>query len=358
MLSYEVREYYSFLNKEIKEFEPFIEIILEFSDKYKENTTECLKKILSTSNTNITGSMTYYGVNGGKIIENFKNVIKNFKNTFNFFEVFSKYSILKNDINKYIENNNIEDESIIQFFLEVDNFFESYQSFMQSDNDIKLAIDFGQSVKEFERTYKTLKLSYKEIEKKLLDVSFETYEESNLKKIDIQLLGIEYSFEDFVSKLNIINNIYCEIGNVIYTNETFEKLRIIKIESGSLLSIILGDKNIIEALSTLLNKSVNMVFNKFTYEGKIYRHSEFRNELLADVEATKRLKELGYDTEEAQKNNNEALTLLTKDLLKLSKSSSKIKIDNNEYDMKDENKIKFLESYRILQLESGEEKNK
>lgn len=358
MLSYQAREYYNFLNQKIEEFEPHIQIILEFSDKYKENITNCLKKVLGTKHTTTsTGStITYYGVEGGKIIDSFKNTIKEFKSKFNFFDVFSQYSILKNEVNKYLEQNRIEDKSIKGFFDEVDNFFLLYQKFMQSDNDINLALDFGQCVKEFERTYMMLKNSYTEIEKNLLEKKdLLIANDDSLKNIEIQLLGTKYSFEEFINKLTIINNIYCEIGNIIYKETTYKRLEIIKVESGSLLSAILGDKNIIESLSLLINKSINLVFNKFTYEGKIYRHKEFRDELLADVDLVEKMRALGYDVEEARKNNNESLTMLTSDLLKIANSSSKIKVDNKEYNIDTSARDKFLDETKTLQLTSGEE---
>ena len=153
MLSYQVKEYYIFLNNKIKEFESDTEIILKFSNEYKENIMQCLKKVLTTTAINTSGGKTYYGIDGGKLIENFRTVVKEFKNKFNFFDVFSRYTLLKNDINMYLENNKIEDKSIKEFFEEVDNFFLLYQSFMQSDNDIKLALDLGECVKEFEKRY-------------------------------------------------------------------------------------------------------------------------------------------------------------------------------------------------------------
>lgn len=358
MLSYQAREFYKFLNKRMKEFEPNIEIIFKFSNEYKTNTTECLKKVLSTTMINKNAGITYYGVDGGKLIESFKCIIKEFKNKFNFFDVFSKYSILKNDINEYAKSNNILNLAMEELFEEIDNFFLLYQSFMQSESDEKLAINFGQCAKEVEKMYNTIKIVYQSVEKDLVNYISEDIEEKGYKKLNIQLLGMEYSFEEFTNKLKMINDIYCEIGNVLYNNSSYCKLQIIKIESGSLLSNILGDKNIIEAISILFNKTVNLIFSKFTYEGKTYRHKEFREELLSDAKVIQELKNIGYNVEEAERNNQEALTMLTKDLLKLSSNSTKIKIDEKEYNIKEEMKQKFLESGNILQLSSGDPENK
>ena len=353
MLSYKVREYYTYLNREFEEFEINIEMIIEFGNKYKQNITESLKKIYSTQKTSTSSGLTYYGVEGGGIIGDFKEIINDFKSRFNAFDVFSKYTIFKNNIKNYIKENEIEDSSIKSFFNEVDSLFNLYQSFIQSNNDIALAIDFGKKVIEFKEMYKILKVSYKEIENNLIDIPYNNEGNSELKDISIQLLNIEYSFEEFIENLQLINKIYCEVGNIIYGRTSYVQAKIVKIESGSLLSKILGDKNIIEAIGIFLNKSTSLIFNKFTYEGKIIRHSELRKELLEDTKTINELKVLGYDVEEAKKNNNESLTMLTKDLLSIAKSSSKIKIDEKEYKIKDEIKQKYINSVKTMNLPSG-----
>lgn len=354
MLSYQVREYYEYLNKKLKEFEPSLELIIEFGNQYKEITTSILKKVISTKLTQRDSSGTHYIIKDGGIQEQFKQLINEFKSKFEFFDVFDKYAILKRDIKKYSEKNKINDSSILNFFENVDEFFKLYQKFMQSNNDMQLALDFGQSVKEISSAYNTIVKAYIEIENNMCD-NENIVEDENMEQISIQLLNVEYDLNEFSDNLKLINEIYNEIGLIIYKGKTYRKIQIRKIESGSLLSLILGDKNIIESISIFLNKSVNLIFNKFTYEGKMIRHKEFRDELMADVELTEKMKKLGYDVETVEKNNKEALTILTKDLLKLSSSSPKIKIDNNEYSIKETEHQKFIESSNKLLLPNGNE---
>lgn len=357
MLSYQAREYYEYLNRRLVEFEANISLIVEFGNKYKDVTTDILKKIISTKNTSRDSSGTHYIVKDGGIQEQFKNIIRDFKSEFNFFDVFNEYAILKKDIQNYIIDKNIIDDSVMELFNEIDQFFKIYQSFMQSDNDTNLAIDFGQSVKEISASYKTITNAYSEFENNMCN-AIKDNPEKDMCEISIQLLGINYTLQQFANNLTIIQEIYENIGCIIYNKETYEKLQVKKIESGSLLSIILGDKNIIETIAILLNKSVNLVFNKFTYEGKIIRHKEFREELMSDIELTARMKELGYDVAEIEKNNKETITILTKDLLRLSSSSPKIKVNDNEYSIKDSQSQKFIETSNVLLLSEGKEDNK
>lgn len=349
MLSYEVRQYYEYISQKLRHFKPSLELIISFGNQYKEVTTNILKKVISTKLTQKDANGIHYIIKEGGIQEQFKTLIKEFKATFLFFDVFNEYAILKRDIEKYIEEVKVNDCYVIEFFENVDEFFKQYQAFMQSDNNMELAVDFGQSVKEISASYNTILRTYAEIENNMCD-NKNCLNEQNEGKICIQLLDVQYDLDEFSSKLQTISEIYNEIGLMIYKDKSYEKLQIRKIESGSLLSLILGDKNIIESMSIFFNKAVNLVFNKFTYEGKIMRHKEFREELLADLELTEKMKKLGYDVEEAERNNKEALTIVTKDLLKISSSSPKIKIDEKEYSIKEAEKQKFIEASNKLLL--------
>ena len=90
MLSYQAREYYEYLNRRLVEFEANISLIIEFGNKYKDVTTDILKKIISTKNTSRDSSGTHYIVKDGGIQEQFKNIIRDFKSEFNFFDVFNE----------------------------------------------------------------------------------------------------------------------------------------------------------------------------------------------------------------------------------------------------------------------------
>ena len=52
------------------------------------------------------------------------------------------------------------------------------------------------------------------------------------------------------------------------------------------------------------------------------------------------------------------MTILTKDLLRLSSSSPKIRVNDNEYSIKDSQSQKFIETSNVLLLSEGKEDNK
>lgn len=360
MLSYEVLEYYKFVLDKLDEFEPSIEFLLHWERKYNEMAKDVLTKILSTKlkNSDSNGN-AHYIIKDGELISKFTALMKDFKSTFDFFGAFSKYGKMKQDIINYKNEYLIKKDYIEDFFSEIDNIFDLYQGFIQSDDQKEKAIIFGQGVINFKGTFDTCKSTYKN----LINLStnlFEDIEGNKEKIIEIQLLNVEYDLEQFTSNLESINNIYCQIGNMVYkekTNIGYEKLKIVKIESGSLLSIILGDKNIIEAIGILLNKTINLVFNKYTREGKIYRQNELARTLKETAELGEQLKSLGYDISSSQEDIEKTFAIVTKEMLKIATSSPKIKIDQEIHKMDDYSSTKFLESATTLYLNAGDKEN-
>lgn len=357
MLSYQVREYYEFLGEKLGCLESSFKNIIEFGKEYNEVSKNTLKLFVSAIYSGNDSNGEHYSIRdntkNSSIQSNYKSIFKNFKMNFELFDASNDYAVFKKEIEEYVEKKNIQNEFLKIFLENVDIFFKQYQNYIKSDNDYRLAVEFGQAAMALSISYGYIKEMCKEITESMYENN-EVLNEGS-KSLSIQLLEINYNIDEFANKLMIISEIYNDIGIVIYKGEPFESIKVKKIESGSLLSRILGDQNIIEAFAELFKKTVNLVFNKFTREGKILRHKELREELVKDVELTEIMKGLGYDISDAKINNTEALTKLTKNLADLATSSSKIKINNEEYGIQESNSQKFIEESRRLML--GEAKD-
>ena len=357
MLSYQILEYYKFVLTRLNEFEGNIDLLLNWKNEYDTMAKETLTKILSTKTANSDSSgNTHYIVKDGGLIGNFTTLMKNFKSEFDFFGAFSSYGKMKQDIVNYKIENSIKSDYIEIFFKEIDNIFELYQNFIQSDDKKEDAILFGQGVIKFKGIYETCKSTYKNLIDLSLNNMNDVNEENNNETLEIQLLNVDFTLEQFTKNLESLNRMYCEIGNIIYkenTNMGYEQLKIVKIESGSLLSIIFGDKNIIEALGLLLNKTINLVFDKFTREGKIYRQNELTRTLKETVELGEELNNLGYDISSSKEDVEKTFAIVTKEMLNIASSSPKIKVNEKIYKIDDYNSPKFLESATKLYLDEG-----
>lgn len=356
MLSYQVLEYYKFVLNKLEEFESSIKLLLDWENEYNTIVKETLIKILSTKSTSTDSyGNTHYIIKDGELIRKFTTLMKDFKASFDFFGAFSKYGKMKQDIMNYKNENIIKNDYIEKFFDEIDKIFALYQEFVQSDDKKENAILFGQGAIKFKGIFDICKSTYENLVELSMN-NLEKIEVENDKTLEIQLLNVEYTLEQFTKNLESINEIYCQIGNIIYkeNNSTgYEKIKIIKVESGSLLSIILGDKNIIEAMGLLLNKTINLVFNKYTREGKIYRQNELARTLKETVELGEELKKIGYDISSSDENIEKTFAIVTKEMLSIASSSPKIKLDEKIYKMEDYNSTKFIESTRTLYLEEG-----
>ena len=176
------------------------------------------------------------------------------------------------------------------------------------------------------------------------------------KTIEIQLLDVEFNLEEFNSILDSINKVYYELGNIMYPNIGeihYEKLEIIKIESGSIWSILFGNENILSAVAKFLNRTIDLVFNKFTIEGKLSRQKEINNAIKDSLEMAETLKKMGYDIDESKEEIQKAFLCSAKNLFNIASKSAKIKVNNEMHELSDNLKNRYLEENKKLLLTDG-----
>lgn len=359
MLSYQVLEYYKLVLQELNKFKESMNFLLEWENEYSKTIVTILPKILSSSTTN-SGDSVHYIVKGGKIVQDFDNVIKEFKTTFKFVETLTIYGSIKQNISQYKNTNNIEEDYINIFFNETDLLFKVYQEFIQDDKSKEKAVKFGQEVCKYKNTFNTCQHTYQNLINLLTSNENVISQNKNYKEIQIQLLNVEYNVQEFLEKLNNINNAYTEIGNLLIKdkkNIEFEKLRIVKIESGSLLSDIIGNAAIVGVLALFLTKTIQWAFNKFTTDGKIGRHTELSKCLKEEIDLGEEMKKYGYDISDSKENIEKTYNEISKNLLNIARSSAKIKIDDEIYSMKDNLSNNYLEEATKLYLQESNDKN-
>lgn len=361
MLGYQINEYYNFtlgrlnfLNNETE-----LNSIREFADKIEKIFIEVNKSIIGSSRIESQGSqLKYLPTENKDFIQMFRDEIISFKERFNAFSCYGTVQQIKLSFNEYYDKNriNTEKSDIKILFNKLDEVFETYQKYIQTRDNMVEGVIFGNVCIEYIHLLDQARYSYE----CYISLSEATYkiedEEMEEKVLDIQLLDIRYSFNEFTNILSSINRIYEKLGDNIYREsieKNYQDLEIIKIESGSLLSKIFGDKNIIEALGLLLTKTVNLIFNKFTLEGRVYRHRELMDELKQQVEFAEKLGTLGYDVTSCSEEIEGSFAIITKELLKIISSSTKIKIDKQEFSIGDELiKKNYLENTSRLRLET------
>lgn len=359
MLSYQVYEYYQMVLCKLGEFKQTIKPMLDFANQYNAVASKVLQVILGTAQLFQQNGKSNYSVDDGNLLSNFNGIMLQFKASFKPFPALSEYGRIKQDIEKYNENHQIQDKEIVIFFKKVDENFDFYQDYLQSSDDRKKAVSFGQCDIAFAASFEAIENFYSNAVKMLGNDFTESELPENKGTIDIQLLQTDFTFGQFIDNLATINEIYQEIGSVIGKSPDgvgYGQLQIVKIESGSLLAKILGDKNIIEVVCLLLHKTIELAFHKFTMEGKLLRHGELMKAIKENVEVSQKLSSLGYDLTSSKEDVEKTYALATKGLLRIAASSAHIKINDEILTVNGYGQQKYLEEARTFYLSEGSEK--
>lgn len=356
MLSYEIYNYYSFINNKLKELEDVFKILFDWREKYSNSCEQILNKIL-IARTSSGSDGTYYIIPNGGIIKEFDETMKDLQKNFNAITVTIKYGEIKKEIETYKISNNILSDYIEEFFGYTDYMLEVYQEWIKNLTSKGHAIRLGEEIVKYEKIFLTCQETYKNFLNLYTD-NKDKIEEKNT--IEIQLLDVDFSLEEFNSVLDSINKVYYELGNIMYSNIGgihYEKLKIIKIESGSIWSILFGNENILSAVAKFLNKTIDLVFNKFTIEGKLSRQHEINNAIKDSLEMAETLKEMGYNIDESKEDIQKAFLCSTKNLVNIASRSAKIKVNDETHELNDTLKIKYLEENKKLLLTDGNDIN-
>ena len=292
-------------------------------------------------------------------IDDFLARFGEFKQDFEMFPAHKESIEINDEINKFIDENEYYKnrmDMLNNLSEYICRLFEGYQRYCSSDGKNEDIMEFIDICIEYS-SFLDRCLEYCNNILELVTEDLNIPLEGNTNEtIEIQLLDNDYSFKEFTSLLVLINKIYEEIGNVIYIEgEKYQELKIVKVESGSLLSKLVGDKNILETVGLLLNKIVDLVFMKYTQEGKLLRCRELMNMLKDEAELCTNLYNLGYDIKESREDIEISFAHVTKDIEKIARSSAKIRVNKESYSIGDAMKEVYLSDARTCLIENIEE---
>ncbi|MAF51632.1 MAG: hypothetical protein CL694_01240 [Chloroflexi bacterium] len=163
------------------------------------------------------------------------------------------------------------------------------------------------------------------------------------RRITIQLSS-STTVAPFTNKLASINAIYEELAGLANVSTTEYPLRIVKIESGSLLIDVLGYPRIIEIIKTWIEQVVACFWRNFTTEGKIESILDARN----------KLSEAGIQTVDADGALEKALFGIAHGYNRLLIGEATVMVDGETHSIGEQYRERYLEEARILSLPSGE----
>jgi len=272
---------------------------------------------------------------------------KEFKKGFDFMGFFGLTAIIKTNLEKIFQEYNFTEKNSLLLIDELYKLSTLYQNIVQNSEtkkDIVLFFDFAH------KCTAEYRFSLESIESFINSLSnnYEIIEQDGVKLLELQLLDIEYNVGEFADILKNLDNAYSNISR-LSSNIKITNLKVVKVESGSLLSKILGDQNIIEVMSIVLKRVIDFVHYTWTKEGKLELNSKIMQDISNDADIIKKLEEMGINTNEAKQNISETLNAATKDLFNIVSNAPKVKLDNKIFSIAEptrfiEYKTKYLDT--------------
>lgn len=347
MLAIHSIDYYNSIKEKLLNLESEIRFIQE-NDPIEEKQ-EIIINILKSS-TSRNGDYITFSVNRPTnktgLLTQYNDKFTEFKKQFNVLSFFGKLTTIKNEIIQIFNIYNHEEQNVISLLDNLNELAEYYQNIIQSNDDKKDIVIFWDAAEKYLAEYWSVVNGINEYIKALTNET-KDIEQENEKILELQLLDVKYNVCEFAEILQHLDISYSTLAG-LFPNITISQLQVVKIESGSLLSKILGDNNIIEVIAYALKKIVDTVYYKYTKEGKIDLTSKMMKEISNNADILEKLENIGIDTTKSKENISETLNVVTKELYNIAIKAPRIKINGQEMTVAEsktylEYSVKYLE---------------
>lgn len=346
MLSYNLLVFYNTLYTRLNEFEKYIEPVCELGKSYNICSDTLAKTIFSyadTSQSTQSGKTTqqyfYDQKHGEEQISVFNKMTDSFKSSFDMLAFVIEFAGFKKEIVEVKEKYKFENEQYIDKLVQcIENVLSSHQAFFQATPKTVTyrvsAYQLGVAAEELAVQFSLTISFYKKIIKELSAGGELLSENENI--ITLQFLDVKFTYDEFLIISQAINNIYEQLKGG-FGKENALPLTIIKIETGSLLEKLMGEKNIIEAIGKILNHVIDTLYRKLSVEGRLLRQTDCLTCINEALSTTAELKERGWDVSEIEQNLHGACTEISKEIYNITSTignrSNCIVIGGTEHSM-------------------------
>lgn len=169
------------------------------------------------------------------------------------------------------------------------------------------------------------------------------------------LLESEHSLNVFAGKLTALNTVYDELCHLVNVSLTEYPIKIIKIESGSFWTDLLGYPKIIALMESLIKNAISYIYRNFTTEGKIVAIPKKVEAIDSIIELRRKLREEGVDETGLDEHINKSSVIIAKELNKLLSGEPKVTINEQVFSVSQELEQKFLSESRQLSISDKSE---
>jgi len=189
-----------------------------------------------------------------------------------------------------------------------------------------------------------------------LDAPFDNDDLAGKRVIVFHFYNNENDVQGYVSHYKSIATIYEEICEIFSVND--KSLGVIKIESGSYFEKLFGVEQVIKAMSEIMKMSFDLIFRKYTADGKIIRRRELMESISAEIDLVEKCQESGINVTNATKEHIEkSFAIIAGEALALASNSARIRIDEAELAAVHSEKQNYLELGKQLLIGDNQEQD-
>jgi hypothetical protein len=168
-------------------------------------------------------------------------------------------------------------------------------------------------------------------------------------------LNSDYTYQEFVEKLNSLQRIYSILCQLLQISEIEFPLQIIKIESGSLWVRLFGEPRVIKIIEDLIKDTASFFYRNYTDEGKIQSLPSKIKTLEEYLDLKKKLEDAGIDTSLLSEELEKSSVSLAQELNSLLSKSKGVEINGELLEIENKNEQKYLRSKQTPLLEGNNE---
>lgn len=258
---------------------------------------------------------------------------------FDFMGYMSKLYNLKNTS----ENN----ETSLNFnkFVEVFNdFLVTLQSYLHNKKPSHIIPNLVLNLSSVVSSYESIMNEIEIISK--YDSLLENQNYSNEEILELQFCNGVRSHKEILYLLTVIPDLYKRGLDLFRLNEEEFPLEIIKIESGSFFSKLAGHPMIIGLISSALTFSAHEIYNRYSPTTKVKREKEVLEVISEKLNIIEKMEGLGMDTTDMKEDVKAYTAKLYKDTKRISKLSTKMKVNNEVFQIEKSSELLFLKGQK------------
>lgn len=258
---------------------------------------------------------------------------------------------------------NDKDKDLYNLLIELIDQIEKCSNTIYQFNNVKEPVELSNSLKPF---VDTMKATITIIEK--VDFAYQLLiringslqinyldKKEEISKLSIRIYNEQFTAKDIHSHMGLMLDIYertCTIFNI----STIEYPLIpAKIETGSLLDILLGHEKIMDFIEDLLNRTIGFIYRNYTKEGKLGSATNRVEAIKEHINLIALCEEHGINMDESKKIIEQNVDLLCNDLYKITTSSSKISVNGTIYDLGKESCAALIENFNTKRIANSDE---